>query len=293
MLLLGGTVGVVGQSWLCPLSQESSFPSSAAEEVHFGTGKCWFGEPRVHHRWHTVPVMHLTWVVFGDKNNGSRRRAELRKILFLLVDSSSVSPGVPKHPGDAEEAPGAARRAGFLSLAVSLRGFTLFIFCSWSAAGTGVLRLQTPWVVQFLWQHSPVFCWVDDTVDVGLSWQEQDSYRVTVCCREIGAFLVILPPIALGHLSQCRQKLERGFGPNPALSALSHVRAVNMDNSTVSFGCPLLGECWCTSNSLAEVLRLFLTCFSVLRRVLSLCLSDAEELAHKVFFLAVTCVGLL
>lgn len=84
-----------------------------------------------------------------------------------------------------------------------------------------------------------------------------------------------------------------GFGPNPALSALSHVRAVNVDNSTVSFGCPLLGERWCTSNSLAAVLRLFLTCFSVPRRVLSLCLCDAEELAHKVFFLAVTCVGLL
>lgn len=32
-----------------------------------------------------------------------------------------------------------------------------------------------------------------------------------------------------------------GFRPNPALNALSHVRAVNVDNSTVSFGCPLLG----------------------------------------------------
>lgn len=32
-----------------------------------------------------------------------------------------------------------------------------------------------------------------------------------------------------------------GFDPNAALSALSHVRAVNVDNSTVSFGCPLLG----------------------------------------------------
>lgn len=154
------------------------------------------------------PSACLTWVVFGDKNNGSRRRAELRKILFLVVDSSSVSPGVPKHPGDAEETPGSARGAGFLSLAVSLRGFTLFIFCSWSAAGTEALRLQTPWVVQFLWQHSPVFCWVDDAVDVRLSWQEQDSYRVTVCCREIGAFLVMLPPIALCHPFQCRQKLE-------------------------------------------------------------------------------------
>lgn len=75
-------------------------------------------------------LAHLTWVVFGDKNNGSRRWAELRKILFLVVDSSCVCLGVSKHPGDAEEAPGAAQRSGFLSLAVSLRGFTVFIFCS-------------------------------------------------------------------------------------------------------------------------------------------------------------------
>lgn len=71
-----------------------------------------------------------TWVMFGDKNNGIRRWAELRKILFLVGDSSCVCPGVPKHPGDAGEAPGAAQSSGFLSLPVSLRGSSVFIFRS-------------------------------------------------------------------------------------------------------------------------------------------------------------------
>lgn len=70
-------------------------------------------------------LAHLTWVVFGDKNHGSRSGAELRKILLLAVASSSVCSGVPEH-GEAEEAPGAARRSGCLSLAVSLRAL-LFI----------------------------------------------------------------------------------------------------------------------------------------------------------------------
>lgn len=77
-----------------------------------------------------------------------------------------------------------------------------------------------------------------------------------------------------------------GLGPNPALNALSHVRAVNVDNSTVSFGCPLPEGCSCTSNSLAAVVRLFPTCSSAPTRLLSLCLCDAQELTHKVFFLA-------
>lgn len=53
-------------------------------------------------------LARLTWVVFGDKNNGSRSGAELRKILLLAVASSSVCSGVPKRAGEAEEAPGAA-----------------------------------------------------------------------------------------------------------------------------------------------------------------------------------------
>lgn len=71
-----------------------------------------------------------------------------------------------------------------------------------------MLLLQTSWVVQLLWQHSPVLCWVNDTVSLWLSWQEQDSYQVTICCKEISVFLLILPPIALGHPFQFRQKLE-------------------------------------------------------------------------------------
>lgn len=55
-----------------------------------------------------------------------------------------------------------------------------------------------------------------------------------------------------------------------------------MDNSTVSFGRPLLGDVRAQVILLLQ-LRLFLTCFSVLKRLLSLC--DAEELTHKVFSL--------
>lgn len=80
-------------------------------------------------------LARLTWVVFGDKNNGSRSGAELRKILLLAVASSSVCSGVPKRAREAEEAPGAA-----LSLAVSLRGSAVY-FCSWSAAGSGAHTL--------------------------------------------------------------------------------------------------------------------------------------------------------
>lgn len=39
VLLPGGTVEMIWESWVCPLSQESCFPSSAAEEVHLGAGK--------------------------------------------------------------------------------------------------------------------------------------------------------------------------------------------------------------------------------------------------------------
>lgn len=147
-----------------------------------------------------------------------------------------------------------------------------------------MLRLQTPWVVQLLWQLSPVFAgWMTQLIQIltGAGFLPGDNLlqRNQCCSGDAGSHC---------PWSSLPVQAETGTCPNPALSALSHVRAVNMDNSTVSFGRPLLGDVRAQVILLLQ-LRLFLTCFSVLKRLLSLCLCDAEELTHKGFFLAVMC----
>lgn len=148
-----------------------------------------------------------------------------------------------------------------------------------------MLWLQTPWVVQLLWQQLSCVLlgeWHSRAVAVlaGAGFLPGDDLlQRNQCFSGYSA-----SPCPQSPLPVQAETGTRGFGPNSALNALSHVRAVNVDNSTVSFGCPLLGGCSCTSNSLAAVVRLFLTCFSIPRR-----LCDAEELTHKVFFLAVMC----